>query len=443
MREFGLVLALASSLQMQAPQTCESLFFSIVPRQSEANSCGYAVLAGLIGLAAAQRKTLGSGYPLQVAVDEAQLLERYGGASRKGLGSMETPKTLSLGSMARVLTDYGIPSLLLRIVPGAMDAVLAGPAPIVLHYDKPAPHFVLALGAEDGYAVLADPADGLVALSSEELAGRASGYALLPLLAPEREGRPQTIVDEAKKAASLRRKRLDLIAGSAFGGGAANVAARKKGLENVRVELGMSAASMRGADGFSFSPTIFFAGEWAPSDAIALFAEASVKANEWRPFSVASRLSAGLEWRRLSRERNRSLGIALLAGGDDDLLESGLRLRYSALADPFLLTGTMTAGIGLPRRSLGESGPPAVIQAVAIEPKFSALCALSSTMAVELELCQTFKLGLSGSARIEWLGRLELGILMPIGDWLCGTGARVYLDEESDSRGEAVISIAR
>ncbi|HOV94969.1 MAG TPA: cysteine peptidase family C39 domain-containing protein [Spirochaetales bacterium] len=170
-------------------QPAESLQYQIVPRQALPTSCGYAVCAAAIRLAACD-VAFGTGdgtersaaYPApppdsNLAVDEALLLARYGAVE-----GVDTPKRLSLAQISSILADFDVPSATLK---GGLDntilPLLKRGTPLIIHYERPVQHFALALGADADQIYVADPADGLTSLSYPELEQRMSGYFLVPL----------------------------------------------------------------------------------------------------------------------------------------------------------------------------------------------------------------------------------------------------------------------
>lgn len=188
-----LLCAFAFSLLAAGPapaaQTAESLQYQIVPRQALPTSCGYAVCAAALRLAACAAplapgdSTEGSAaYPApppdsNLAVDEALLLARYGAVE-----DVDTPKRLSLAQISAILADFSVPSVTLK---GGLDntilPLLKLGTPLIIHYERPVQHFALALGADGDQIYVADPADGLTSLSYPELEQRMSGYFLVPL----------------------------------------------------------------------------------------------------------------------------------------------------------------------------------------------------------------------------------------------------------------------
>lgn len=263
MGSIGMAFILASALQAQLLETRESLLFAVVPRQAEAQSCGYAVLAGLIRLLGASSGTDSTPSDTQHTgdaslpiADEASLIARYGGSAPEGA------KPLSLLDMTRILADYGVSSVPVWIAPENIGAALSRAGLLILHYRAPSPHFILALGMEDGLIAVADPADGLTVLSAEELATRASGYALILSTDEPQRRRAAATAAEATHSAAICRRQLKTIAGDILRGGGTG----EKGQRNFHMEVEFSASSFREESGdLVFSPSLFCSAEWTLS----------------------------------------------------------------------------------------------------------------------------------------------------------------------------------
>ena len=87
--------------------------------------------------------------------------------------------TLSLASMAVAFQGRAVSAKAFRLDwTGLEETLLLGYAPLVVHYDRPEPHFALLLSISDGIAVLADPARGLETLSKTGFERRYSGVAM-------------------------------------------------------------------------------------------------------------------------------------------------------------------------------------------------------------------------------------------------------------------------
>jgi len=450
----GLAFALASMLHVSAPRTAESLAFAIVPRQGEARSCGYAVLAGLLRYAGIdQYRDIGSSSG-SGTITESSLLERYGDLDV--LGGIQP---LSLKGMIGILADYGIPSIPLKIDPAFIDDALRQRAPLILHFNKPTLHFALGLGAEGGRVAIADPVGGLGILAERDLAARASGYVLAPLLSgPEAiafsESARSAIQEAMKRGAFLEARAKEMDSMPAGGGSAAD----------FRMEAGIRTGSCLGQTGIEIvSTTIFFSGDWNMSKALTLLFGASFTIQPADRWKGKIRLESGLEWHGETQGEGQSLGLALMGAAESGafvvfaqaandrldasalecpVLEPGLRLRYSAVVDPWLLTGRMGAGLPLRPGASPSAGKGLLARELAVRPVVSALCAFSSSIAGIAELGQSFIASLDGSAMMRWEGTLELGMYIQAGNVLFRAGTRFRLDGGSGPRGDVVFSCA-
>jgi len=430
MHGLGLAFALASALQLTTPLSYESLAFSVVPRQSGAHSCGFAVIAGLAKLAGAA--------PDDAAAIEKALIESQG---KLGTGSVQ--QALSMGDMIAILSGLGIPSIPVRLEMDSLSAALRGFSPLVLHLDKPTPHFVLGLGAERGLAVVADPARGLVAMRDRELASRASGYALLPSLELRPEPGSGKAFDGMASGAVKRRLGLESLAWRSGG-------ASMKGKDEpsrLHAELGVRVGSgEESADGSPVSPGIFLRGLWAPSGNLSILAEAECRLLTVMGSPGKFLFSSGLEWHRSEGPEDRSSGFAIMAAlerksGEAWSIGPRLVVRHSVIADPFLLTGSLGAGMEF-RFGSGQKGEAReALTRYRVSPSLSVLGALSPDLACKAALDQSFGLSARKDAGLAWNAWLELGMYMPAGLTLLYAGARTRLDGSRNGSGEVLLSI--
>ena len=434
----GLALFLASAMRMQNFQTCESLFFAIVPRQAEAQSCGYAVLAGLIGLIGPQ-VTLETdpnagraGDVGRITTDERSLIKRYGDFSS------ECARALSFRDMIVILADYGIPSAPFRLPSEKIKTTIAQEGLLILHYAAPAPHFVLALGEEKGFYALADPADGLMALSAEELTERISGYALIPLVATSRQKEIKAIAAEKTHLAVSRRTQLEKMTAGVFN----QNASENNEPQKLHGEFGFSTStSLDTNNNPVFSPTIFFSTEWALSETATILGEVHVEPVLFADLSA----STGMEWHHSLQAPNRNLSYAFIATVQRSrtaelFVEPRASVRYSLLSSPFLLTGQLDIAPSFLLPSLNE------VESIQFHhqkfsPSFSASCVFSSVLACKTSLRQSFSLGLAPAPAFSWTGEFEIGLYTPVGRALLYSGVILNLDVERTKKGEAIFSI--
>ena len=434
----GLALFLASAMRMQNFQTCESLFFTIVPRQTEAQSCGYAILAGLIGLIGPQvtletdSNVVYAGGVGRTSIDERSLMRRYGDFS------IECPRALSFRDMIMILADYGIPSAPFRLPSEKIGATIAQAGLLILHYAAPTPHFVLALGEEKGFFAVADPADGLTALSAEELAERISGYVLIPLVPASRQEDIKATCGEKTHSAVSRRTWLKTMSAGLFGQSASgNVEPQR-----LHVEFGTSTSASRDTKNNPvFSPTLFFSTEWALSETMTITGEVRVEPVLFAALSV----STGLQWHHSLQAPNRNLSCAFIAAVQRSqtaelFVEPRASVRYSLLSSPFLLTGQLDIAPSFLLSSLNEGGNIR-FHHQKFSPSFSASCVFSSVLACKTSIRQSFSLGIAPVSDFSWTGEFEMGLYTPAGRALLYSGVILNLDVETTKRGEAVFSI--
>ncbi len=454
MKVLGLVLALASALSLQAAETLENLGFGIVPRQSEAASCGYAVTAGLLNLQENEDSPRPPGAPFPVT--EQYLLERYGGDRPVG-----DRAPLSMLDMIGILADFGLGAIPLKLDPGMLGALFETAPSLVIHYDRPVSHFVLGLDADAEFLTVADPECGLVSMTRSEMAGRASGYVLLPLSGPRPCGREDPALSAAVRDSKGIRSMLSAAA-RGFGAGSAQ---RRSVGGSLRREAGFSIASSWSEAGVAeILPSAFFGLEWAASNPLTLVGKLGFRRDPGPARRDLLELSPGIEWHRENEAGSRGFGIALLIaarlersrrpagfregskavpGNPDSYgLEPLLRFRYSTLAHPFLLTGT--AGL---KASFSDSAPVkptsgrAKTFSIAFPSELSALCAFSPSMTGTAGLEQEFLFPLDGQNRMEWKASLSLGLDIPSEGALFCAGARIRLDSDPKTKGEVLFSV--
>lgn len=135
------------------PKDAQSIAFSIVPRQERRDSCGEAVVSGIVSLAMAGSPEAGAGH------------------------------AMSLSAMKAALERRSIPSMPYRMRFDDLPRALGLSGAMVAHLEAPVPHYLLLLAAAGDSVVAADPAEGLRVLSRKEFVSRWSGAVLVPALA--------------------------------------------------------------------------------------------------------------------------------------------------------------------------------------------------------------------------------------------------------------------
>ncbi|TXT48698.1 MAG: hypothetical protein FD137_940 [Spirochaetes bacterium] len=163
----GLVLAMSLS----------SLTFSIAPRQSTPDSCGYAAAAGMLSL--------------------------YFKAPQA-----EPPppraKQASFSDIASIFELQGLPSYPYWVEPRLILSAIRQAGPAILHLDAPTNHFILGISETEDGLFVADPEWGSGVLALEELSRRASGYLLFTSLRPRDLAGNATLARIEKRIVGIR-----------------------------------------------------------------------------------------------------------------------------------------------------------------------------------------------------------------------------------------------
>ncbi len=183
-----------AGLALAALVSRRELRFDPVPEQWAPEACGLAVAAALGAEPPVLRPS--------VQTDGSEVASRPGSA---GL--------VSLGELAGLLAKGGIAVAPRRLGLAEFDEALdRGFSPIVLHYNKPDPHWALLVGKGPwGYGV-GDPARGFELLEKEELAARASGAVILVDPSTLSEGKKEGLL-RAFDRAEARAEFLSTLAG--------------------------------------------------------------------------------------------------------------------------------------------------------------------------------------------------------------------------------------
>ncbi len=153
-------IPLAVLLELSDVADKERLRFEHSYEQGFDSSCGLSALACLMSLY------------WNAETDEEALAESVFGAKEAG------DYTVSFADLVRLLEKAGFAAAAYRLdYAGLVDAA-ARYAPILVHYDKPEPHFALVLHADASGLVTADPAEGTRLLDRAAFEARWSGAAL-------------------------------------------------------------------------------------------------------------------------------------------------------------------------------------------------------------------------------------------------------------------------
>lgn len=398
------LLALAGLSGFGSPRSMESLNFGIVPRQSEPWSCGHATAAGLLGLAGI------ANVADFATVDEAAMIA--------AVPNHAPDPRLNLDSMGRLLEAQGLGTKKVWIEEGALVEAIGRYSPLVLHLEKPLPHFVLSLGTKDGLSVIADPADGLRAMDDRELKDRASGYALLP--GPGTHGDPwpapagASLLEDARNRAVRTRQILDFIADMHAG-----------------MEMGIEPGSGQNPPGIRLAASLDW--EMAPEWILAGMAEIRLQSGNGLEDLSAS---AGIEYRIPSgksgpHQVRSSFGAALdwIGGG----FQPALGVRQSSRSDPFLFIREL-------RLNMDSS-------TLVLEPALRLLQVLNSSSALQAGISSGMAFHLDG----EYLGQasfmrdavMELAFIRTTEKMMVSTGVRISLLTGEGRENAVFLSIGR
>ncbi|MDP3179668.1 MAG: cysteine peptidase family C39 domain-containing protein, partial [Spirochaetaceae bacterium] len=128
----------------------------------------------------------------------------------------ESDYAISFADMKGLLKARGFSCASYRMNYEQLSAAIAAYAPVIVHYDKPAGHFSLVLRSSGPLLVVADPAEGLVAMERGDFEKRWSGHILLSRLPGSKPDGAK--LDAACASALARRELLDRAAMIAAGG---------------------------------------------------------------------------------------------------------------------------------------------------------------------------------------------------------------------------------
>lgn len=461
MNGLDLIFAFASTFSLLAPRTAENLSFAIVPRQSEPASCGYAVLSGLINLNEADEQA----FRLRTNTTEEALLAIYG-----RLSSTPAHQPLSMLDMMEILADFNISSIPLNMDVNNMIFALQNGQPLILHYDRPLPHFVLGLNADDSLIVVADPESGVVALSRNEFEKRVSGFVLLPVF--ENEGKIKAVqakISSFSETAKARRTFLTRLANK----GEAKASLVPQKTASAHLEMSIAAGSKMAENGETvFAPELSVFAEWEATRSLCFQAKVKycrkvLEAEKRSPFDF----SVGAAWQHENEDRNKSFGLSFLftvQPGVDFLaqkktaplqeMQSNSRIACTYLPridffmaktiDPVLLTGAVGIGADLfdyadaSGNAAGDASFQRIADRLAVYTKASAILAISSTVAAKAAIEQEMDFFMRTPGPVIWKGWLELGLHIPFSRSYFYLGTRIRLNDETGSVGEVNISFS-
>jgi hypothetical protein len=393
-----LLLALAGLSGLGSPLPAESLNFGIVPRQSEPWSCGHATAAGVLRLAGI------------ASADEAAMINA-------SPDPVPDPR-LDLVSMDRLLEAQGLGAKKVWIEEGALDEVISKYSPLVLHLESPLPHFVLSLGMAGGLAVIADPADGLVAIDGRELKDRASGYALLT--GPVSQGDPwpdpagASLLEDARSRAFKTRKTLDFLA-------------------DIHAEMEMGIEPGSGRDPPRGRLAAGFDMEMAPEWILAGMAGIRLPPGDGLEDLT---FSAGIEYRipsGMSTQRMLRYSLGASLGWTEGRFGPSLRAGRSSRSDPFIFIRELTLTMDSTR--------------LVLEPALRLFQVLNSSAALQAGISSgmAFPFDVKNSRDASFMreAAVELAFIRTTEKMMVSTGVRISLMAGEERGNSVFLSIGR
>jgi predicted double-glycine peptidase len=171
----------------------ESLRFAYSTEQGYDSSCGLTTLACLMD------RFWG------VPADETTLANEFF-ADKLAMGDL----TVTFAEMARILEARGFAWKAYRMNFEQLAAAAIGYAPLIIHYDRPEGHFALVLSLKDGAVIIADPAEGTIALGRGHFESKWSGAVLVAV--HPKGALNERLLDEAGRSVRGRNMLLDRAA---------------------------------------------------------------------------------------------------------------------------------------------------------------------------------------------------------------------------------------
>jgi len=373
------MLALALAPVLPSLETA----FELVPRQSGNDTCGYAVLAGVIELHRPSGMSL---------TGREAFLRATDGASGDTKGGV-----LSFADMCGILADYGIGSFPLRIGLAELLSAIEGYGPAIVHLNWPTPHFILGLASAGDGIMAADPEWGLRVFSKEELVVRYSGFALFTTLensALRADARFRDVLRETL----TRQKWLEASVIRGSGGGNAS-----EGASKAASASGGDFSAEWGAELSGAESRIRIGLFWSPFTDWYLSLRADTGVSGGTPAFVS-----GVETRigSASTIRHEFVGLELSCGIHPfSLAQTALTFRVSELRAPAVFTASASFGPILSPQADGIQ--PVRLSGFRWVTSIGCLAALSPDLAFQTTLEQGFAIG-GGNG---WMRRLESGFL--------------------------------
>jgi predicted double-glycine peptidase len=404
----ALIFALVASMALGIPENSESLSFRIVPRQMNPESCGYAVVAGLIDLMSGSLSEKPESR--ERGASETELRNKYGPNSIYGY-----TEPISLSNLVSILEEEGIETNPVKITYAEMLKLLAVNIPIIIHLEKPSRHFVLGTSFTDSKVVVADPSSGLVAIGSGELSKRFSGYAMIPHLPDEKAGE--------QLARNLVWINRDIIPRSEFLESLQTGQSVSSRPLYGEITLGMGNSPL-GSKIFEI-PSISALAKWDISSWLTLRSDIGFRdgrpAVDFRPsVFICCGIDAGPSTRALAKKGSATFGMAipqeLLQGKKAPLLyEFDLGYSISTVRDPVLLGAKFGAAL--------DYIPDISRTFASMSLDASCIHALSADLVIQTELGETFVAPLDEQFSLASRMRFKVGAFIPLRETVLGVGA--------------------
>jgi|GEM_PF-2897637 len=441
-----LAFLLASLFSLTAGTDQQSLKYSIVPRQQEVNTCGFAVAAGILRAATDDVPS--------VVPDEAALTAIF--AQHDSAGKPETATMLDL---LRIFSQHGIAAIPFR--GNIEDAVgmLSQGIPLVTHLKSPTEHFILAARLSPFGMAAADPDVGFQIMPMDDFSARASGFFIaLPDLRNN-----ASFLDRVNKANALELRQMGFFSHLIGGGILQKPAPPGKGVQSGKVQresressLGFSVA-LFGSTTASAAPGLLL-----PAEAVEVSARLDGRLSSALSYGAVLALIPGL-WSRFSA----SLAFRLDNGHESPRLKKALLLKagsalevrlaevpgsgYRLFPEPFLgLSSSSVSDASMV--SAGFVAGTSLAAGVGVLPFFQAeagtILALSADLALQAGLTARLKMEAdSGRRFVALYSTCEFGIHIPA-DRLCErlpgslyAGVRISLSPAQEKTNAVIVSM--
>ncbi len=145
---------------LESLSSFEAMKFQHVHEQGADLSCGLSVASSILNLY------------FNYEVDEDVLVDEF-------RDIINDDQRVSLADLQHVMTSYGYDSRVFKLNFENLLKAVNIYTPVVVHYDRPQPHFVIVFGSYENNLIIGDPAQGVYVLSSKGFLAQWSGVALV------------------------------------------------------------------------------------------------------------------------------------------------------------------------------------------------------------------------------------------------------------------------